>query len=141
MYTQENIERLLFGSTRQIVNILEIVRIVRVTLEEMDRLLHSTGKTLGGPHQSLTRICQILKGVQRRQCLPNFVADFLAETRVSVDNIGRLLENIQSTNRFLNQLLEHTFGPLGGEWSLNPLRTTEMKNTMKTLGCTVLDFS
>ena len=91
------------------MNLLEVVRMVRVSLEEIDSLLHTTGRTLRRHHSCLIRIRHFLKGVQRRQCLPYIVADFLGETRVSMENIGRLLENIWGTKRFLNQLLEHTF--------------------------------
>ena len=32
-----------------------------------------------------------------------------------MDHVGRLLEHIRSTKRFLTQLLEITFGPIGGQ--------------------------
>ena len=129
MYTQESIDKLLFSSTRRILDVLEVVRIVRYTLEEIDRLLYTTGKTLKAHHRSLIRVCQVLKGLQRlheagrKQDLPGFMVEFLAETRDSVENIGKLLSNIRHTKHFLNRLLEHSFGPLGGKVVLEPCNT------------------
>ena len=120
MYTQESIEKLLFGSNRRIINVLEIVRMARFTLEDMKRIFDCTGWTLRAHHRSLVHIHQILKSLQRKQHIPSFIADFLMETRESVNNIEKLLGNIRSTKRFLDRLLEHTFGPLGGRVIIEP---------------------
>ena len=95
---------------------LEIVRMVRFNLEDMKRIFDCTGQMLRAHHHSLERIRQILKSLQRKQHIPSFIADFLKETRESVNNIEKLLGNIRSTKRFLDRLLEHTFGSLGGSY-------------------------
>ena len=126
-YSQETIENVLFGSTRQITNILEIVKFVHISLEEVDKLLDTTGGSLRRHHRTLTRVWQIVKMIQRRQRVPAFVSEFLDETRVSVVHVERLMDQIRGTKRFLTQLLEITFGPLGGQVVIEP-RTNHRKD-------------
>ena len=119
-YSQETIKKVLFGSTRQMTNILEIVKFVHISLEEIDKLLDTTEGSLRSHHKTLTRVRQILKMLQKRQRVPAFVSEFLGETRVSVVHVERLMEQMRGTKRFLKQLLEITFGPLGGQIMIEP---------------------
>ena len=119
-YSQETIKNVLFGSTRQMTNILEIVKFVHISLEEVDKLLDTTGGSLRCHHRTLTRVRQILKMLQKRQRVPAFVSEFLGETRVSVVDVERLMEQMRGTKRFLKQLLEITIGPLGGQIMIEP---------------------
>ena len=80
-YSQEAIDRVLLGSTRQLVCLLDLVKYARVTLENLENLLELNQGTLGHHHRNLTRIRQIIKMVVRRQRVPSYVADFLQETR------------------------------------------------------------
>ena len=83
-YSQETIKNVLFGSTRQMTNILEIVKFVHISLEEIDKLLDTTEGSLRRHHRTLTRVWQIVKMIQKRQRVPTFASEFLDETRVSV---------------------------------------------------------
>ena len=91
---QGTIKNVLFGSTRQSTNILEIVKFVHISLEEVDKLLDTTGDSLRRHHGTLTRVRQIVKMIQKRQRVPAFVSEFLDETRVSAVYLERLMEQI-----------------------------------------------
>ena len=119
-YNQETIKNVLFGSTRQMTNILEIVKFVHISLEEIDKLIDTTEGSLRSHHKTLTRVRQILKMLQKRQRVPAFVSEFLGETRVSVVHVERLMEQMRGTKKFLKQLLEITIGPLGDQIIIDP---------------------
>ena len=119
-YSQETIKNVLFGSTRQMTNILEIVKFVHISLEEIDKLLDTTEGSLRSHHKTLTRVRQILKMLQKRQRVPAFVSEFLDETRVSVVHVERLMEQMCGTKKFLKQLREITIGPLGDQIMIDP---------------------
>ena len=130
-YSQETIENVLFGSTRQLTNILEIVKFVRISLEEVDKLLNTTEGSLRRHYKTLTRVRQILKMLQKRQRVPAFVSEFLGETRVSVVHVERLMEQMRGTKRFLKQLLEITIGPLGGQIMIEPRKNQRRDRVSK----------
>ena len=119
-YNEGTIKNVLFGSTRQRTNILEIVKFVHISLEEIDRLIETTEGSLKSHHRTLIRVRQILKMLQKKQSVPNFVSDFLGETRISVVHVERLMEEMRGTKRFLKQLLECTMGPLGDQIMIGP---------------------
>ena len=119
-YNQGTIKNVLFGSTRQRTNILEIVKFVHISLEEIDRLIETTEGSLKSHHRTLIRVRQILKMLQKKQSVPNFVSDFLGETRISVVHVERLMEQMRGTKKFLKQLLEITIGPLGDQIIIDP---------------------
>ena len=75
-YSQETIKNVLFGSTRQMTNILEIVKFVHISLEEIDKLLDTTEGSLRSHHKTLTRVRQILKMLQKRQRVPALCLSF-----------------------------------------------------------------
>ena len=117
---QGTIKNVLFGSTRQSTNILEIVKFVHISLEDIGKLIDNTENSLRSHHQTLTRVRQVLKILQKRQKVPSFVSDFLGETRISVVHVERLMEEMRGTKRFLKQLLECTMGPLGDQIMIDP---------------------
>ena len=117
---QGTIKNVLFGSSRQSTNILEIVKFVHISLEEIGKLIDNTENSLRSHHQTLTRVRQVLKILQKRQRIPGFVSDFLGETRISIVHVERLTEEMRNTKRFLKQLLECTMGPLGDQIMINP---------------------
>ena len=119
-YSQETIKNVLFGSTRQKTNILEIVKFVRISLTEIDKLLNTTEGSLRSHHKTLTRVRQILKMLQKRQRAPAFVSEFLGETRIGVVHLERVMEQMRGTKKFLKQLLEITIGPLGDQIMIDP---------------------
>ena len=119
-YSQETIKNVLFGSTRQMTNILEIVKFVHISLEEIDKLIDTTEGSLRSHHRTLTRVRQILKMLQKKQRVPTFVSEFLGETRISVVHVERLMEQMRGTKKFLKQLLEITIGPLGDQIMIDP---------------------
>ena len=119
-YSQETIKKVLFGSTRQETNILELVKFVRISLTEIDKLLNTTEGSLRSHHKTLTRVRQILKMLQKRQRVPAFVSEFLGETRISVVHVERLMEQMRGTKKFLKQLLEITICPLGDQIMMDP---------------------
>ena len=119
-YNQGTIKNVLFGSTRQSTNILEIVKFVHISLEDIGKLIDNTENSLRSHHQTLTRVRQVLKILQKRQKVPSFVSDFLGETRISVVHVERLMEEMRGTKRFLKQLLECTMGPLGDQIMIDP---------------------
>ena len=118
--SQETIKKVLFGSTRQETNILEIVKFVRISLTEIDKLLNTTEGSLRSHHKTLTRVRQILKMLQKRQRAPAFVSEFLGETRISAVHLERVMEQMRETKKFLKQLLEITIGPLGDQIIIDP---------------------
>ena len=128
---QGTIKNVLFGSTRQSTNILEIVKFVHISLEEIDKLLDTTEGSLRSHHKTLTRVRQILKMLQKRQRVPAFVSEFLGETRVSVVHVERLMEQMRGTKRFLKQLLEITIGPLGGQIMIDPRKNQRRDKVSK----------
>ena len=130
-YSQETIKNVLFGSTRQRTNILEIVKFVHISLEEIGKLIDNTENSLRSHHQTLTRVRQILKMLQKRQRVPNFVSDFLGETRISVVHVERLMEEMRGTKRFLKQLLECTMGPLGDQIMIDPRKNQRRERVSK----------
>ena len=119
-YNQGTIKNVLFGSTRQRTNILEIVKFVHISLEEIDRLIETTEGSLKSHHRTLIRVRQILKILQKKQRVPTFVSEFLGETRISVVHVERLMEQMRGTKKFLKQLLEITIGPLGDQIIIDP---------------------
>ena len=119
-YNQGTIKNVLFGSTRQRTNILEIVKFVHISLEEIDRLIETTEGSLKSHHRTLIRVRQILKMLQKKQRVPTFVSEFLGETRISVVHVERLMEQMRGTKKFLKQLLEITIGPLGDQIIIDP---------------------
>ena len=130
---QDTIENVLYGSTRQLTNILEIVKFVHISLKQIDKLLDTTEGSLRSHHKTLTRIRQILKRLQKRQRAPAFVSEFLGETRVSVVHVERLMEEMRGTKRFLKQLLECTMGPLGDQIMLEPRKNQRRKRVSKQI--------
>ena len=130
-YNQGTIKNVLFGSTRQRTNILEIVKFVHISLEEIDRLIETTEGSLKSHHRTLIRVRQILKMLQKKQSVPNFVSDFLGETRISVVHVERLMEEMRGTKRFLKQLLECTMGPLGDQIMIGPRENHRRKRVSK----------
>ena len=112
---QGTIKNVLFGSTQQSTNILQIVKFVHMSLKDIGKLIDNTENSLRSHHQTLTRVRQVLKILQKRQKVPSFVSDFLGETRISIVHVERLMEEMRGTKRFLKQLLECTMGPLGGQ--------------------------
>ena len=128
---QGTIKNVLFGSTRQRTNILEIVKFVHISLEEIGKLIDNTENSLRSHHQTLTRVRQILKMLQKRQRVPNFVSDFLGETRISVVHVERLMEEMRGTKRFLKQLLECTMGPLGDQIMIDPRKNQRRERVSK----------
>ena len=90
--SQETIKKVLFGSARQETNILEIVKFVRISLTDIDKLLNTTEGSLRSHHKTLTRIRQILKRLQKEQKAPAFVSDLLGETRISAVHLERVME-------------------------------------------------
>ena len=119
-YNQGTIKNVLFSSTRQRTNILEIVKFVHISLEEIDRLIETTEGSLKSHHRTLIRVWQILKILQKKQRVPTFVSEFLGETRISVVHVERLMEQMRGTKKFLKQLLEITIGPLGDQIIIDP---------------------
>ena len=119
-YNQDTIKSVLFGSTRQMTNILEIVKFVHISLEEIDKLIETTEGSLKSHHRTLIRVRQILKMLQKKQRVPTFVSEFLGETRISVVHVERLMEQMRGTKKFLKQLLEITIGPLGDQIIIDP---------------------
>ena len=130
-YLQETIKNVLFGSTRQMTNILEIVKFVHISLEEINKLLDTTEGSLRSHHKTLTRVRQILKMLQKRQRVPAFVSEFLDETRVSVVHVERLMEQMRGTKKFLKQLLEITIGPLGDQIMIDPRKNQRRDRVSK----------
>ena len=130
-YNQGTIKNVLFGSTRQRTNILEIVKFVHISLEEIDRLIETTEGSLKSHHRTLIRVRQILKMLQKKQSVPNFVSDFLGETRISVVHVERLMEEMRGTKRFLKQLLECTMGPLGDQIMIDPRKNQRRERVSK----------
>ena len=130
-YSQETIKNVLFGSTRQKTNILEIVKFVRISLTEIDKLLNTTEGSLRSHHKTLTRVRQILKMLQKRQRVPAFVSEFLGETRISVVHVERLMEQMRGTKKFLKQLLEITIGPLGDQIMIEPRKNQKRDRVSK----------
>ena len=130
-YSQETIKNVLFGSTRQMTNILEIVKFVHISLEEIDKLLDTTEGSLRSHHKTLTRVRQILKMLQKRQRVPAFVSEFLGETRISVVHVERLMEQMRGTKKFLKQLLEITIGPLGDQIMIDPRKNQRRDRVSK----------
>ena len=128
---QGTIKNVLFGSTRQSTNILEIVKFVHISLEEIGKLIDNTENSLRSHHQTLTRVRQELKILQKRQRVPNFVSDFLGETRISVVHVERLMEEMRGTKRFLKQLLECTMGPLGDQIMIDPRKNQRRERVSK----------
>ena len=124
---QGTIKNVLFGSSRQSTNILEIVKFVHISLEEIDKLLDTTEGSLRSHHKTLTRIRQILKRLQKRQRAPAFVSEFLGETRISAVHLERVMEQMRDTKKFLKQVLEITIGPLGDQIIIHP-RNNKRKN-------------
>ena len=125
---------------------------VCISLEEVDKLLDTTGSSLRRHHRTLTRVRQIVKMIQRRQRVSAFVSEFMDETRVSVVHVERLMKQIRGTKRFLTQLLKITFGPLGGQVVIEPranhredrvnkreARDKEYEEYVEDADCTVLD--
>ena len=119
-YNQGTIKNVLFGSSRQSTNILEIVKFVHISLEEIVKLIDNTENSLRSHHQTLIRVRQVLKILQKRQRVPSFMSDFLGETRISVVHLENLMEEMRNTKRFLKQLLECTMGPLGDQIMIGP---------------------
>ena len=119
-YNQGTIKNVLFGSTRQKTNILEMVKFVHISLEEIDKLIETTEGSLKSHHRTLIRVRQILKMLQKKQRVPTFVSEFLGETRISVVHVERLMEQMRGTKKFLKQLLEITIGPLGDQIIIDP---------------------
>ena len=130
-YSQETIKKVLFGSTRQMTNILEIVKFVHISLKEIDKLLDTTEGSLRSHHKTLTRVRQILKMLQKRQRVPAFVSEFLGETRISVVHVERLMEQMRGTKKFLKQLLEITIGPLGDQIMIDPRKNQRRDRVSK----------
>ena len=128
---QGTIKNVLFGSTRQSTNILEIVKFVHISLEEVDKLLNTTEGSLRRHHRTLTRVRQILKMLQKKQRVPAFVSEFLDETRVSVVHVERLMEQMRGTKKFLKQLLEITIGPLGDQIMIDPRKNQRRDRVSK----------
>ena len=128
---QGTIKNVLFGSTRQSTNILEIVKFVHISLEDIGKLIDNTENSLRSHHQTLTRVRQVLKILQKRQKVPSFVSDFLGETRISVVHVERLMEEMRGTKRFLKQLLECTMGPLGDQIMIGPRENHRRKRVSK----------
>ena len=129
--SQETIKKVLFGSTRQETNILEIAKFVRISLTDIDKLLNTTEGSLRSHHKTLTRVRQILKMLQKRQRVPAFVSEFLGETRISVVHVERLMEQMRGTKKFLKQLLEITIGPLGDQIMIDPRRNQRRDRVSK----------
>ena len=119
-YSQETIKKVLFGSTRQETNILELVKFVRISLTEIDKLLNTTEGSLRSHHKTLTRVRQTLKMLQKRQRAPAFVSEFLGETRISGVHVEKLMEQMRETKKFLKQLFEISIGPLGDKIMIDP---------------------
>ena len=130
-YNQGTIKNVLFGSTRQSTNILEIVKFVHISLEDIGKLIDNTENSLRSHHQTLTRVRQVLKILQKRQRVPSFVSDFLGETRISVVHVERLMEEMRGTKRFLKQLLECTMGPLGDQIMIDPRKNQRRERVSK----------
>ena len=130
-YNQGTIKNVLFGSTRQSTNILEIVKFVHISLEDIGKLIDNTENSLRSHHQTLTRVRQVLKILQKRQKVPSFVSDFLGETRISVVHVERLMEEMRGTKRFLKQLLECTMGPLGDQIMIDPRKNQRRERVSK----------
>ena len=130
---QGTIKNVLFGSSRQSTNILEIVKFVHISLEEIGKLIDNTENSLRSHHQTLTRVRQVLKILQKRQRIPGFVSDFLGETRISIVHVERLTEEMRNTKRFLKQLLECTMGPLGDQIMLEPRGNQRRKRVSKQI--------
>ena len=130
-HSQETIKNVLFGSTRQMTNILEIVKFVHISLEEIDKLLDTTGGSLRSHHKTLTRVQKILKMLQKRQRVPAFVSEFLGETRISVVHVERLMEQMRGTKKLLKQLLEITIGPLGDQIMIDPRKNQRRDRVSK----------
>ena len=128
---QGTIKNVLFGSTRQSTNILEIVKFVHISLEDIGKLIDNTENSLRSHHQTLTRVRQVLKILQKRQKVPSFVSDFLGETRISVVHVERLMEEMRGTKRFLKQLLECTMGPLGDQIMIDPRKNQRRERVSK----------
>ena len=128
---QGTIKNVLFGSSRQSTNILEIVKFVHISLEEIGKLIDNTENSLRSHHQTLTRVRQVLKILQKRQKVPSFVSDFLGETRISVVHVERLMEQMRGTKRFLKQLLEITIGPLGDQIMIDPRKNQRRDRVSK----------
>ena len=128
---QGTIKNVLFGSTRQSTNILEIVKFVHISLEDIGKLIDNTENSLRSHHQTLTRVRQVLKILQKRQKVPSFVSDFLGETRISVVHVERLMEEMRGTKRFLKQLLECTMGPLGDQIMIDPRKNQRRDRVSK----------
>ena len=130
---QGTIKNVLFGSSRQSTNILEIVKFVHISLEEIGKLIDNTENSLRSHHQTLTRVRQVLKILQKRQRIPGFVSDFLGETRISIVHVERLTEKMRKTKRFLKQLLECTMGPLGDQIMLDPRKNQRRERVSKQI--------
>ena len=128
---QGTIKNVLFGSSRQSTNILEIVKFVHISLEEIGKLIDNSENSLRSHHQTLTRVRQVLKILQKRQRIPGFVSDFLGETRISVVHVERLMEEMRGTKRFLKQLLECTMGPLGDQIMIDPRKNQRRDRVSK----------
>ena len=128
---QGTIRNVLFGSSRQSTNILEIVKFVHISLEDIGKLIDNTENSLRSHHQTLTRVRQVLKILQKRQKVPSFVSDFLGETRISVVHVERLMEEMRGTKRFLKQLLECTMGPLGDQIMIDPRKNQRRERVSK----------
>ena len=128
---QGTIKNVLFGSTRQSTNILEIVKFVHISLEDIGKLIDNTENSLRSHHQTLTRVRQVLKILQKRQKVPSFVSDFLGETRISVVHVERLMEQMRGTKKFLKQLLEITIGPLGDQIMIDPRKNQRRDRVSK----------
>ena len=68
-YSQEAIDQILRGSSKQLMRLLDLVKMTRETLESVEHL------------RNLTRIRQVLKKVVERQRVPSYMEEFLLEAR------------------------------------------------------------
>ena len=67
MFTPSDIKRLLFSSDKKLVRVLEVVQLMRIMLEDSEKVLSQASRTLDGHYKSLVCIRQLLKKVGRKE--------------------------------------------------------------------------
>ena len=80
-YRQEAIDQILRGSSKQLMRLLDLVKMTRETLESVEHLIEEIEGALNSHLRNLTRIRQVLKKVVERQRVPSYMEEFLLEAR------------------------------------------------------------
>ena len=80
-YSQEAIDQILRGSSKQLMRLLDLVKMTRESLESVENLIEEIEGALNSHLRNLTRIRQVLKKVVERQRVPSYMEEFLLKAR------------------------------------------------------------